>query len=1151
MTAPAPARRPDELQRRAADPRASVWVAASAGTGKTKVLTDRVLRLLLAGTRPASLLCLTFTRAAAAEMGNRLAGRLAEWASTDDASLSKQLTALFGVAPGDDIMRRARRLFALVLDAPGGLAIETIHGFCQSLLRRFPLEAEVPPHFQVMEDRDATELMAAAREEMLTRARGGTDERLAAALATITAVANEDAFADLMRALARERGRLTRLSEIYGSLAGAANELRGQLGLAPDETEQTINVAAVRDTSFAVDDLRAAVVALNQGSATDIGRASEMAPLLAAGEAERADLFEDWCGVFLTREGTPRKTQCTKAVEQAAPGTSAAMTTEAERLVAINERRRAARTAEATAALLTLADAQLDLYRRHKEARALLDYDDLILRAARLLTESAPAWVHYKLDQGIDHVLIDEAQDTNPEQWAVVDALTREFFAGRGTHNEGTRTVFAVGDTKQSIFGFQRADPASFPAMRDRFARAVPESGGKWEQVALATSFRSTRPVLRAVDDVFAPSLAADGVAEPGETINHEAARAGAAGSVELWPAVEPRPRDETLSWQLPTQRVPGDDPQARLAELLARRIRAMIDTERLEARDRPVRPGDILVLVRRRTQFVEALVRALKSADVPVAGSDRMVLTEQMAVMDLIALGYALLLPEDSLTLAAVLKGPLIGLTEDELFTLAWNRTGTLWDALRARSTEPRFDEVWATLSELLSLADRMPPHDLYARVLTRGGKTKLLARLGAEAEDPIDEFMALTLAHERLHPPSLQGFLAWIEQSGEDIKRDLDTESGAVRIMTVHGAKGLEAPIVILADTMQVPRHMGPQLFWLGARGAEVPLWAPRADDLDPIGRAVKADGDLARVREYRRLLYVAMTRAADKLIVCGWKTRRESPEGNWYDLVRAGLEADEDAKAVEDPFLAAQGITTGAEVLRLDADQTGAPEREALPAVVPDAGPVPDFLRHPPAAEPRPSRPLAPSRPEGVEPPVRSPFGEDAGRRYRRGRIIHRLLELLPDLPSRRRAAAARKFLARKRWGLDAEAQAEIAEVVTRVLGESGFALLFGTGSRAEVPVVGTIGSSAVSGQIDRLLVTKRTVVIVDFKSDRPPPTDVAHVPPYYVRQMAAYRALLAGVYPGRIVTCGLLWTDGPDLMILPDAMLDEALSHLKSA
>ena len=703
---------PDELQRRAADPRTSAWVAASAGTGKTSVLTNRVLRLLLEEKRPSSILCLTFTRAAAAEMGNRLARRLSHWASAGDAALTADLTRLLGVAPNDEKIRHARRLFAIVLDAPGGLAIETIHGFCQSLLRRFPLEAKVPPHFQVMEERDAAELMTAARETVLARSSTGGDSSLAAALDTVTAVTGERAFIDVMRIVVSERGRLARIARQFGSLAGAAAALRQTLGLTPDASEVQVIAVATADAAFDGAALRAAVGALNEGAKSDRLKAELMAPFLAAEPGARPALLGPWCEAFLTSDGKPLARPCTQGVEDAAPGTKAALVAEAQRLVAVNQRRRATRTATATAAMLALAEAQLNEYRVHKAARGLLDYDDLILGALRLLEDSAPSWVHYKLDQGIDHVLIDEAQDTNPDQWAVVEHLTGDFFSGRGIHAEGARTVFAVGDVKQSIFGFQRADPTQFPAMRDRFARAVPAAHGRWELVALNTSFRSAPAILEAVDMVFARAEAKDGVAEPGETIRHTSARDGAAGSVELWPTVDPQPREEVRPWVPPTRRVPGDDPQARLARLLGERIRAMLDGERLEARGAPIRPGDILVLVRRRTPFVDALVRALKALGVPVAGADRMVLTEQLAVMDLMALGNVLLLPEDDLTLAAVLKGPLIGLSEDELFALAWNRTGHLWDALRARAHASDADSpyagAWARLTELLALADR-----------------------------------------------------------------------------------------------------------------------------------------------------------------------------------------------------------------------------------------------------------------------------------------------------------------------------------------------------------------------------------------------------------------------------------------------------------
>jgi ATP-dependent helicase/nuclease subunit A len=1136
---------PSDAQRRAADPGASVWVAASAGTGKTKVLTDRVLSLLLAGTPAHRLLCLTFTKAAAAEMANRVNERLARWATASDADLTRDLIDLCGREADPAMLTVARRLFAQVLDAPGGMRIETIHAFCQSLLRRFPLEAGLAPHFQVMDDRDAGEMLTAAREEVLAAARDGDDPVLAQALAAVTAAVHETAFPDLMAELTSERGRLRRMILAHGSSAEAVLALRRRLGLMPEETAESILIAACRDQAFDAAGCRRAMAALAGGKSEDGKRAAAMDGWLAD-PAGRPAQFTRWRGAFLTAEGELRKRLCTKDVEAAAPGTLEILQTEGERLLALLDRMRAATVAAASAALLTLGEALLAAFERHKAGRAMLDYDDLILTTKDLLQQDGlSAWVLYKLDGGIDHVLIDEAQDTNPDQWAVIKALTDEFFAGRGRRDEGTRTVFAVGDAKQSIYSFQRADPREFETMRHRLADAVRHSEGRWTDVALQVSFRSTAAVLDAVDYVINSTGGRDGVVDPGGDVRHRAWRQGAAGLVEVWPPVTPRPADAPEPWKPPIERIRGDSPRGRLARLVALRIKAMLQNESLEARGRPIRPGDVMVLVRRRNAFVEELVRELKGLAVPVAGTDRMVLTEQLAVMDLMALGNALLLRDDDLTLATVLKGPLIGLTEEQLFELAWNRPASLWDALDARRADEPFATAHATLSRLMALADRVTPYDLYAHVLAQGGKARLLARLGPEAEDPLDEFVSLTLAYERLHPPSLQGFLRWLEQGGTQIKRDQEAGIDAVRIMTVHGSKGLQAPIVFLPDTLQAPTRP-PRLLWLGETGREVLAWPPHAGDYDEVCRAARQTANQDRDQEYRRLLYVAMTRAEDRLYICGWQTQRAAPAHCWYNVIHDALGAV--CNPVEDLFLAAQGETAATTVLRLDCRQETPPPSAVLVRKPPSITALPDWARHPAPAEPSPPRPLAPSRPDGEEPATRSPFGSDDGARFRRGRLIHRLLQSLPDLPPERRAAAAARFLARPAWGLSRAAQADVAAEIWAVLADPAWRTLFGPGSRAEVPIVGRLGDRVLSGQVDRLLVTADEVLVVDYKTNRPPPRRPEQVAPLYLRQMGAYRAALACIYPGRRIRCALLWTDGPTLMPLEGALLDDALAGL---
>ena len=1142
-------RDPHADQRLAADPAASVWVAASAGTGKTTVLANRVLSLLLADTPPERILCLTFTKAAAAEMANRVAHELGAWATIDDAELAKRLTELNGMTPEGDALERARRLFAQVVDAPEGLRIATIHAFCQSLLRRFPLEAGLVPHFEVLDERTAAELMESARDEVLAAAAPEADPSLAAALAEVTRHAAEDEFHALMVELADARGRVTQLLAKAGGVEAATRMLYRRLGLGPGEGEAAIVAQASAEASFAGEALKEAASALAHGSATDRARGEAIAAWIAAPPAARAERFDAYLALFLTNDGNPRKTLATKAARQQPKDPEEVLRAEASRLAAALERRRTATTAAASAALLRLGSAVLAAYEAHKRRQAFLDYDDLILGTLELLESQGAAWVLYKLDQGVDHILIDEAQDTNPDQWRVVAALAEEFFAGAGAR-EVARTIFAVGDAKQSIFSFQRADPAAFESMRRRFAAKVAQVERAWRSITLEVSFRSTPAVLRAVDAVFSRPAAADGVVAEGETVRHFASRAGRAGLVELWPLVLPRERVERPHWSLPIGREAANSPLARLAALIAARIRGWIDEgELLPSRGRAIHAGDVMVLVRRRTVFVEELVRALKAAQVPVAGVDRMVLTDQLAVMDLLALGHFLLLPEDDLTLACVLKSPLVGLSEEQLFTLAYGRGGrSLWHELRRHADEdPAFAAAAAYLSGLLSRVDFTPPYELFAEILggeggaaERSGLKRILARLGPEAEEPLDEFLALALAYERTHVPSLEGFLHWVRSGQAEIKRDPEASArNEVRIMTVHAAKGLEAPIVILPDTVQVPQSTR-HLLWLEGEGLGF-LWPPRREHEDGLAAALRGEARLKRDQEYRRLLYVAMTRAQDRLYVCGWRTRSEMRAESWYGLVRSGLEGIAEPFAFDCRAEIADGWS--GEGLRLSSPQEVGPEEEKRPGFYPAAAePLPAWVQKPPPTEPRPQRPLAPSRPADEEPPIRSPLGEDEARHFRRGLLVHRLLELLPELPAAARADACARYLARPAHGLSSAARHAIARETLAVLEDPAFAPLFAPGSRAEVALVGEINGRVIAGQIDRLLVDERQILIVDYKTNRSAPESAAEIAPLYLKQMAAYSSLLALIYPGRTVRAALLFTEGPRLMALPHGLLE---------
>lgn len=1175
----------DAAQAIASDPRLSVWVGASAGTGKTTVLTRRVLRLMLDGAAPGRILCLTFTKAAAAEMRNRISVRIAHWAALPQRELDADLTKLTGAAPTREQRLRARRLFATVLDVPGGLKIQTIHAFCQSVLRRFPLEAGIPPHFEVMDERSADETLLEAREALLREAQvggaGAAEDTLSEALETVTGEVGEEGFSALMALMAGERGRLKRLQAALGDVDQVAADLAARLGLAPGETAADILASACADRSFDGPGLRHVVQAgLLAGSKSDQARGETIAGWLALDEYGRVRGFDSYVGAYLTKTTADiAKKLATNAALKGAPETLDVLQAEAERVLAVMERLRAAGLAAITTALLRLAFALLDHYERRKAARALLDYDDLILATERLLQKGAD-WVLFKLDGGLDHVLIDEAQDTNPDQWSIVEALVTEFFVGAGARDLH-RTLFAVGDVKQSIYSFQRADPHAFTAVRDRFRDriTVAEPDG-WADVPMQTSFRSTDAVLQAVDAVFARGAARAGVALEGRSVQHASSRAGHAGRVEVWPILAPADDAERSPWQsaaTPVEQasVPssGADPEAMLAGAIAHQVRAWIDDgELLESRARPIRPGDVMVLVRRRTRFVEELVRQLKALDLPVAGVDRMVLTDQLAVMDLLAFAGFLLLPRDDLTLATVLKGPFVGLDEDRLMAVAAGREGQpLWDRLRAmRGTDPQFERAASFLEAQLARADFAPPFELFADLLAAevplgpSGRAALIGRLGVQAEDPLEEFMALALAYQRSHTPSLQGFLQWVSVSEAEVKRDLDQAiRDEVRVMTVHGAKGLQAPIVFLPDTTSTPKT-DRKLFWLSEEGdgtgrSTLPLWSPRKASDDPVAAACRESERDAQMQEYARLLYVAMTRAEDRLYVCGWVGRRKPSVDCWHQMVSEGLAGLAEPLAAESvPSLTGLPVfgsetEAGFEGLRFALSQRRSPEPDSGPRdeAAPDEQRPPDWAFRLPPEEPEPSRPLAPSVPTVAEPAVRSPLQQAAdGDRFRRGLLIHRLLQSLPELPPDARRESADRWLASPAHGLDAASRQEILEETLSVLAEPDFSALFGPGSRAEVPVTGLIGRrdaglglvpQVVSGQIDRMLVADDRVTIIDFKTLRPPPTDPVNVSAAYLRQMAAYRALIGAIYPDRAVSCALLWTDGPRIMALPDALL----------
>ncbi len=1153
-------------QRKATSPAQSAWVEANAGTGKTKVLTDRVTRLLLAGVKPERILCLTFTKAAAAEMRNRLAAQLGRWALAEEADLDKEIAKLIDRPPEAEERVIARRLFARVLDAPGGINILTIHAFCQALLKRFPLEAGVAPGFEVLDEGEAgTILKQAQDEQMAALARRDAPPGLRDALAAVAGRISIVEYDELMKKLLGERAWL--LSRIGGDTGLARERLRlaGSLGVSPEATTGALVAALCDDAAFDGGGLRQAARALARGEKENKAYSELILQWLDQPDARPA-LLDGYRAVFFTQQGKPRKKIAGKAAVTAMPDIDAVLRIESDRLQAAHEAIRAAALIELTLALLQLGLDIVERYARGKRRRATLDYDDLIVATRRLLERAdSAAWVLYKLDGGIDHVLVDEAQDTNPDQWEVIRRLTEEFFVGDGAVDR-RRTIFAVGDTKQSIFGFQRADPRKLADMRIWFADRSKAAAIRFETVDLFVSFRSTAAVLDAVDWVFGEDAAAQGLGATG-SVMHLPSRTGQSGKVELWPLVRGA-KSEADPTDLEAD--PGSlaPPHERLARLIALHAKGLIGHERRSSTGKLLNAGDFMVLVRRRNAFVTSLVKALKREEIEVAGVDRLDLGSELSIQDLLALARFVLLPQDDLNLACLLKSPLVGLDEEALFRLAWNRPGRLWRELRQRGSEDlQFAAAHQRLATWLARADYTTPFDFFATVLgPEGGRERLLERLGREAGDPIDELLARALQYQRAEAGSLQGFLRWFEAGGGDIKRDLDANRRReVRILTVHAAKGLQAPIVYLPDTTRVPQN-NERL--LTATDGDARLWVARSEDANEAARAWRAEMRARSMEEQNRLLYVAMTRAEDRLYIGGWIGTRPQDAGCWYDRVAAGLEASVAADISPDagqprgsavkrsfdfmPLLGPDGWEgDGYELIGEGRIPAGV--QEELPLAAPHS--LPSWSRHAAPAEPDPPTPLAPSQPLPDEttsdnPPF-SPLASEESDRWRRGVLIHELLRHLPAIAPSERAKAAQRFLAQPAHGLTPETINLWAREALAVTEAPAHAALFAADSRAEVPLIGTVrtprGTFTVSGQVDRLAVSDGEILIVDYKTNRPPPERAAGVALAYRRQLALYRSLLQAIYPGRPVRAFLLWTAVPSLMEIDGETLDKSMPY----
>ena len=981
------------------------------------------------------------------------------------------------------------------------MRIQTIHSFCAALLRRFPLEAGVSPQFTELDARSARLLREEIVEEM-------SDHLAPEVMGNIALAFRGDAFAKLIEEVATNRSGFAgplELSTLFDMPKGeSAARILGDtfLGAEPTWMPRLIEALGKGSTTDNSNALRLMSVAFDS---PELGDLTELEDLFLYGK-KAISPFGAKVGAFPT-----------KPTQKRLPDIMPALNDLMQRVEAARPRRLTFAAAQKTETLHEFASVFLPIYAERKAARGWLDFDDLITRAKALLTNpSVAAWVLYRLDSGIDHVLVDEAQDTSPDQWRVIELLTAEFTAGEGTRSGG-RTLFVVGDKKQSIYSFQGADVAAFDAkhadFRDRFGAAQQ----RFQSRNLEYSFRSSPAILQLVDQ----ALGTEFPQALGQGVVHRAIKDQLPGRVDLWPLIAKEKDATDDKFEDPVDLIRESHESVRLARKLAAEIRRMIDDGvQIPARDgaRPVHAGDFLILVQRRSDLFPEIIRACKAEDLPIAGADRLKLGAELAVKDLAALLSFLATPEDDLSLAVTLRSPLLGWTEGELYDLAHGRPGYLWQALREQAD--KYPQTLDYLNDLRLQTDFLSPYDLIERALTRhDGRRRLIARLGPEAEDGIDELLNQALGYERGEVPSLTGFLARMETDDIEVKRQTDSAGGRIRVMTVHGAKGLESEIVILPDTAN---RNPPERNELLVAPAGQPIWKVAVDDSPPLIAALRFQKQLKAAEESTRLLYVALTRARCWLIVAGAGTADK--DSAWHQIVD---------KAMMD-----LGAKTCGDGLRHEAGHWPEPIGRNE-AVHQENVALPDWAE---ARAPAADRPIAPRSPTALGGakalPDEGGLTEDAAKA--RGAALHLLLQHLPGTDEASWPSLSRHLIA------DETLRADVIGEARSVLCEAQFASLFGPNSLAEVPVTGTIHGQRFFGIIDRLVIAPDHILAVDFKSNAVVATGPDQVPEGLLRQMGAYFLLLEQIYPGRAIRTAILWTRAPQLMPLnADIVRDASL------
>ena len=1077
----------NNLQLKASNPENSVWVSASAGTGKTKILTDRVLRLLISGVPPQKILCITFTNAAAGEMQHRIYNKLEAWTKVDDNQLMADLRLLTGLAPNKEELIYIRTIYHKLLDYQNTINIYTIHSFCQKILKTFPIEAGLSPGFQILDNLTSCGILNVLKQQIYI---DPLHEKIANFLSmnfhemTINDIINEIIDNKLKFKNLFENHSIVSENVSQFGMAAVSFEMSARLRMTNVNSEDT----QIRDT------LRQLIEAYGNPIA----------------------LPDNLFTFFLTNDGDKRKQLITRKIYLNNLEFAAKLDDIQELVYQFDQDIKTQKLLEYSNILLELAKTLITIYDEYKNQKNLLDYDDLIFYTKELLTKKATKdWVLYKLDGGIDHLLVDEAQDTSPEQWQIIESLIGEFYAGDSVKKH--RTIFVVGDEKQSIFSFQGADTNAFNIVKNHLKQRLIEANKNFEIINLELSYRSAPAILDVVYNVFQQIKNCTPTLFLSDNPFILPTRKTSKGRVELWDLISTPKNFEKLFWPLPEDYQQFVSPAQALAIKIAQFIKGQINSRVINLdTGLPLTAGDFMILVRKRDQLTNEVIKQLKNHGLAVAGVDRMTLSQNLSVIDLISAAKFVLAPNDDLNLAHLIKSPIIGGNEEDLYQLALMRQDlSIWQVLQNNveiNNIPHYQMIYKKLKTLRDLYQYSHAGNFFHIIIDNLSLRKIFLQLNSiDDSEAINELLYLSYNYADKIDISLQAFIYWFEASEIEVQRNVEALD-KIRVMTIHGAKGLQAPVVILCDTTTIPANQS-KFVWTDDDRV---LYSMSMDQAPQILKELKQHIQNKDLQEYLRLLYVAMTRSADHLIICGCSMSEKLPEYCWYSLIanamRGMCSADKD----------------GAFVYGDQQQQATQALEYKHSTVVPKAniGEMENFdwtLSFPKCLYKNNATVTVIQNRPAISLLI-------SNNHFQYGRIFHKILEdsvkgrNIYNICTHPLIATLPELLRYK-----------ILISIGNILSNNEFINIISWDEvKTEVNIGVLQDNQTKIGRIDLLSISSNKLIIVDYKSDAHPPAVQHFISTDYINQLNFYRSIMQEIYPHHNVICKILWLENGSFM-----------------